>query len=231
MKFASGFLIFFAGLSSVVQAQSVAPSREQMIEQLRPQTRGLRPQQRNLVPEPADLSQSSTVAQQSPVADQGAVVEQSVIEDPRFSSQQGVVVLHVAEPVYIPQEIARPEPLVVIRPPDSSPSLTLLVQFGFNSASIDYASRQVLTNLAQVLQSPELKDSKFAIEGHTDAKGGSDYNFTLSRLRAQAVLEWLVLKGTDEERLIAIGLGFSELANPTEPFAAENRRVRIVNLE
>lgn len=219
------------GLSFVVHAQTNAPTREQMIEQLRPHTRSLGAQQRNLIPEPVDATQSSTFPEQSAPVEQSGVVEQGGIVEQSPVLQHGVVVPNPTQPADVSQGVTQPEPIVVIRPPDSSPSLTLLIQFGFNSASIDYESRQVLTNLAQVLQSPVLKDSKFAIEGHTDAKGGSDYNFTLSRLRAQAVLDWLKLKGVDEDRLIAIGLGYSELANPAAPFAAENRRVRIVNLE
>ena len=92
-------------------------------------------------------------------------------------------------------------------------------------------SHQALANLSQALQSSELANAKFAVEGHTDAKGAAGYNLKLSEARAMAVREFLRIQGVEESRLIASGKGASELANSAEPFAAENRRVRIVNLD
>ena len=110
------------------------------------------------------------------------------------------------------------------------PSLSLLIQFDFNSAEVKPESQQALTNLAQALQSTELMDSKFAVEGHTDAKGRADYNLKLSQQRADAVRAFLARQGVTELRLAAVGKGASELVNEADPLAAENRRVRIVNL-
>lgn len=122
----------------------------------------------------------------------------------------------------------RPEP---VPPPVVRPSLSLLIQFDFNSARVRPESQQALANLSQALQSPELLASNFAVEGHTDAKGGKDYNQKLSQQRAQAVSDFLKGQGVVETRLVAAGKGASDLANSTDPFAAENRRVRIVNLD
>ena len=114
--------------------------------------------------------------------------------------------------------------------PPARPSLSLLIQFDFNSAKVKPESQQALANLAQALQSKELADSKFAVEGHTDAKGRADYNLKLSQQRADAVRAFLAHNGVAEPRLAAIGKGSTELANTADPLAAENRRVRIVNL-
>ena len=110
------------------------------------------------------------------------------------------------------------------------PSLSLLIQFDFNSAKVQTESQQALVNLAQALQSKELVESKFAVEGHTDAKGRAEYNLKLSQQRADAVRAFLASNGVVNARLQAVGKGSTELANPTDPLAAENRRVRIVNL-
>ena len=107
----------------------------------------------------------------------------------------------------------------------------MLIQFDFNSAQVRPESQQALANLAQALLSAELQGSRFAVEGHTDAKGGADYNQKLSQQRALAVRDFLKSRGVVESRLMAAGKGSSELANSSEPFAAENRRVRIVNLD
>ena len=45
-----------------------------------------------------------------------------------------------------------------------------------------------------------------------------------------AVREYLAQQGVDAGRLQASGKGSSDLANSSDPYAAENRRVRIVNL-
>ena len=115
--------------------------------------------------------------------------------------------------------------------PAPRPSLSLQIQFDFNSATIRPESQQALMNLAQALQSPELKDSGFAVEGHTDAKGKADYNLRLSEQRAQAVKRFLAQQGVADARLQASGKGSTQLANASDPYAAENRRVRIVNLD
>jgi len=115
--------------------------------------------------------------------------------------------------------------------PAPRPSLSLLIQFDLNSARVRPESQQALANLSQALQSAELAASRFAIEGHADAKGREDYNRKLSELRAQAVTEFLAARGVRADRLAPVGKGASELANPADPYAAENRRVRIVNLD
>ncbi len=110
------------------------------------------------------------------------------------------------------------------------PALSLLIQFDFNSARVRPESQQALGNLSQALQSTELAGSKFAVEGHTDARGSADYNQKLSQQRALAVRDILASSGVAQDRLLPAGRGATELANSAEPFAAENRRVRIVNL-
>ena len=115
--------------------------------------------------------------------------------------------------------------------PAVRPSLSLLIQFDFNSAQIRPESQQSLMNLAQALKAPELLNSNFAVEGHTDAKGGSEYNLKLSQQRADAVQKFLAQRGVASGRLMAVGKGSTQLANSSDPLAAENRRVRIVNLD
>ena len=49
--------------------------------------------------------------------------------------------------------------------------------------------------------------------------------------RTRSLRNFLKTQGVASDRLLAAGKGASELANSTAPFAAENRRVRIVNLD
>ncbi len=110
-------------------------------------------------------------------------------------------------------------------------SLSLLIQFDFDSARVRPESRPALANLAVAMKSDKLASARFAIEGHTDAKGRADYNLRLSQQRAEAVRDLLKGEGVDASRLVASGKGSAEPANKDDPMAAENRRVRIVNLE
>ncbi|MCF8211483.1 MAG: OmpA family protein [Rhodoferax sp.] len=132
---------------------------------------------------------------------------------------------------------ARPEPV-----PDAAtdvasvqvterPSLSLQIEFDFNSSNLRNDSDALLKVLALALKSANLKPYRFAVEGHTDAKGRADYNQKLSLLRAQAVQSFLVAQGVESNRLESIGKGSSDLANREQPFAAVNRRVRFVNLD
>lgn len=110
-------------------------------------------------------------------------------------------------------------------------SVSLLIKFDFDSAKVSPESASQLEKLADALSSDQLKGYRFSLEGHTDAKGRADYNQRLSERRAQAVRAVLVQRGVEAERLQASGKGASEPANPADPLAPENRRVRIVNLE
>lgn len=111
------------------------------------------------------------------------------------------------------------------------PSADLTVYFDFNSAEITEQARPTLMTLGRALTSQELRDSSFMIAGHTDAKGKATYNQSLSERRAQAVRDFLIKEFRLETRkLVSVGYGKERLKFPAKPFAAENRRVQIVNL-
>src|SRR3546814_7139712 len=50
----------------------------------------------------------------------------------------------------------------------ASASISLQVQFGFNSSQIEGGSLQTMQNLAAALASPQLQDRSFTVIGHTD---------------------------------------------------------------
>ncbi len=110
------------------------------------------------------------------------------------------------------------------------PSVSLTIQFDFDSSKVSASSASQLNQLANALKSDDLASLSFRIEGHTDAKGSADYNLSLSQMRADAVKKHLQRLGVASERLEAEGKGDKDLANKADKFAAENRRVRIVTL-
>ena len=110
-------------------------------------------------------------------------------------------------------------------------SVDLEVYFEFDSAEITATAARVLVLLGQALADSRLRGQSFLIAGHTDAKGEEEYNQRLSERRAQRIRDFLVSGfGLEAPKVIAIGYGKEELKNRRDPFAAENRRVQIVNL-
>lgn len=63
------------------------------------------------------------------------------------------------------------------------------------------------------------------IVGHTDASGSADYNYDLSKRRAESVRRMLVVDyGTPPARVIAYGEGENRPLYP-DPYNERNRRV------
>ena len=179
-------------------ATSASPNTQQMIEALRPRTRGLR----NLVVGEAAASAAAggdAAASAAPSSVGGAPAS--------AANDAGAAV------------------------PAAPPSLSMAIRFDFDSAHLRPEGAAVLDRLASALQTPDLKDSRFRIEGHTDAKGDAAYNLRLSQQRADEVRRFLVAHGVSLPRLSAVGRGAQAPANPLLPLAAKNRRVRIVNLD
>jgi outer membrane protein OmpA-like peptidoglycan-associated protein len=107
-------------------------------------------------------------------------------------------------------------------------SISMQIQFAFNSDRIEGASATTMGNLATALKSDELKGRTFQVVGHTDGVGSAGYNMHLSQMRATSVKRFLVDHGVQADRLSASGKGAAELLNKSDPTAAENRRVEIV---
>ena len=65
------------------------------------------------------------------------------------------------------------------------------------------------------------------IQGHTDNTGDPDANQTLSELRAQSVLDYLVNAGVSADRLTAVGFGQDQpiADNDTPEGQQQNRRI------
>ena len=80
------------------------------------------------------------------------------------------------------------------------------------------------------MRNPRLKNASVIVAGHTDAKGSESYNERLSDRRAEAVKRYLVERlNIPAENLATTGYGKRHLKNPDQPYAAENRRVQILN--
>lgn len=106
-------------------------------------------------------------------------------------------------------------------------SVSLQINFDFNSDRISTSSGRTMESLVKALSNDQLRDRNFTIVGHTDGVGSAGYNQALSERRAASVKRWLVENGVDSARLRTQGRGKSQLINARDPAAAENRRVEI----
>jgi outer membrane protein OmpA-like peptidoglycan-associated protein len=114
---------------------------------------------------------------------------------------------------------------------EKRPSIDLEINFEYNSDAIGAAATPQVTALGQALSSPDLGGGTFVVAGYTDIRGGDAFNQTLSERRADAVKRYLADKyHIDAANLVTVGYGKTRLKNPTDPAAAENRRVRVVNM-
>lgn len=113
----------------------------------------------------------------------------------------------------------------------NKPAIDLEVYFDYDSSAITTEAEPELMKLGRALTNRDLQGGVFLVAGHTDAKGGLDYNQRLSDRRAQAVKQFLIDKfNLSDDSLMATGYGKSKLKNTADPYAAENRRVQVVNM-
>lgn len=101
------------------------------------------------------------------------------------------------------------------------------IQFKAKSAVVLPETHKVLDEVVSILkENPELK---LTVEGHTSNDGVYASNKKLSKDRAENVKAYLISKGIDASRLIAIGFGPDKplTSGNTEAEKAKNRRVEL----
>jgi outer membrane protein OmpA-like peptidoglycan-associated protein len=103
----------------------------------------------------------------------------------------------------------------------------LMITFKLGSSELTDEGAANARNFANALNDPRLANQGFLIIGHTDATGSADRNLVLSEQRAGAVKAFLVKQGIEAGRLQTKGLGSQDLAVPSAPAAAANRRVEV----
>lgn len=79
------------------------------------------------------------------------------------------------------------------------------IYFGFDASTLDSASKGTLMRNAQILKDkPSLK---VQIEGHTDERGGIQYNIALGDRRANSVRAFLIDQGVSSMQLTTVSYG------------------------
>jgi peptidoglycan-associated lipoprotein len=102
-----------------------------------------------------------------------------------------------------------------------------MVYFDYDSFALKPEARAVLERNAAHLQAN--RQFKVQLEGHTDERGGREYNLALGQKRAETVRRALALLGVSDAQLEAVSFGKEKPAasGADEAAFAKNRRVEI----
>ena len=121
-------------------------------------------------------------------------------------------------------------PVEVTRETTSAASnLPRVVYFDFDSYAVKDEYRPAIEAHAKVLSTDRKKH--LAIEGHTDERGGREYNLALGQQRAESVAKALTLLGATDTQVEAVSFGKERPAvqGNDEAAWAKNRRADLVN--
>jgi peptidoglycan-associated lipoprotein len=106
-------------------------------------------------------------------------------------------------------------------------ALPKVVYFDFDSFVVKDEYRGTIDAYAKALAADRKK--RLLIEGHTDERGGREYNLALGQKRAEAVQKALVLLGASEGQIEAVSFGKERPAvqGSDEAAMAKNRRAEL----
>ena len=109
----------------------------------------------------------------------------------------------------------------------SMQSANRIVYFDYDSFAIRPEFQSVIEAHARFIKGD--RGRKVALEGHTDERGGREYNLALGQKRAEAVRRALGLLGVADGQLEAVSFGKEKPAvqGLTEAALEKNRRVEI----
>ncbi len=101
------------------------------------------------------------------------------------------------------------------------------VYFEYDSFAIKPEFQSVIEKQASLLKANKAR--KVAIEGHTDERGGREYNLALGQKRSEAVRRALSLLGVSDSQMEAVSFGEEKPAQQgsDEASMAKNRRAEI----
>ena len=102
-----------------------------------------------------------------------------------------------------------------------------IIYFDFDSYVVKPEFQSVIEAHAKYLTAN--KSRKMAIEGHTDERGGREYNLALGQKRAEAVRRALGLLGVTDSQVEAVSFGKEKpaVSGFDETSMAKNRRAEI----
>ena len=102
-----------------------------------------------------------------------------------------------------------------------------MIYFDYNSSEIKPEGAELIDAHARFLIAN--KTGQVSLEGHTDERGGREFNLALGQKRAEAVRTRMLLLGVTDKQMEAVSFGKERLAAAGNDDAAhaKNRRAEI----
>jgi peptidoglycan-associated lipoprotein len=102
-----------------------------------------------------------------------------------------------------------------------------VIYFDYDSYVIKPEFQRAIEEHARFLKAGNSR--KIVVEGHTDERGGREYNLALGQRRSEAVRRALALLGVTDAQVEAVSFGKEKPAQPgaDESAWAQNRRAEI----
>ncbi len=102
-----------------------------------------------------------------------------------------------------------------------------IIYFDYDSSALRDDAKPVVDGHARVLAGN--RGRKLTVEGHTDERGGREYNLALGQKRAESVAKTLVLLGAAESQVEAVSFGKERpsASGSDESAWAKNRRAEL----
>ena len=110
---------------------------------------------------------------------------------------------------------------------DAPITLDRVIYFDFDSYAVKDEFRPIVDAHSNLLK--KTPGAKEVAEGHTDERGGSEYNLALGQKRAEAVVQQMKVLGVGDSQLEAVSYGKERPAvdGHDESAWAKNRRVEL----
>jgi peptidoglycan-associated lipoprotein len=110
---------------------------------------------------------------------------------------------------------------------DANSAAGRTVYFDFDAYVVKEEYRPMIDRFAKALAADRKKHLQ--VEGHTDERGGSEYNLALGQKRAEAVAKSLALLGAADSQVEAVSFGKERPAvqGSDEAAYAKNRRAEL----
>lgn len=109
------------------------------------------------------------------------------------------------------------------------PNLARVIYFDYDSFIVKDEFRPTVEGYARFLNGD--KTRRITVEGHTDERGGREYNLALGQKRAEATVKALSLLGVSPEQVEAVSFGEERPAaeGASEEAWSQNRRAEFKN--
>jgi phosphate transport system substrate-binding protein len=132
-----------------------------------------------------------------------------------------------AEPRPLPAPLKAALPAEIADSIKSTEVVDATIFFEFESFDPDSRARGDLNRVAPFLAGTGQRGKRLMLFGHADSKGSNDYNFELSKKRAEAVRSMLEQRGVHPAAAVGVGKQMPFTTNDTEEGRARNRRVEL----